>query len=223
MVNLLYTDEGRNLLKGYQLILYIAMLAFSATILGLMGNPMFNLYLIANEYRHPDPSEPFVPIDKVKNVTFYKSLSFCAWGVTGDRTRGMHSTCRWVVALASVGLFFQFISLIFHLISQLAKIPFDWAVEAVVNFFMMWWWFAGALSVMISKPTAHFQRRYDFGLEVSTIAAFTWLNFGFHFIELYLSILTKYVGKRKLIHTEEDEEADYEDADAHSAKSPKSA
>jgi len=76
---------------------------------------------------------------------------------------------------------------------------------------------------MISKPTAHFQRRYDFGLEVSTIAAFTWLNFGFHFIELYLSILTKYVGKRKLIHTEEDEEADYEDADAHSAKSPKSA
>jgi len=22
----------------------------------------------------------------------------------------------------------------------------------------MWWWFAGALSVMISKPTAHFQR-----------------------------------------------------------------
>jgi len=26
MVNLLYTDEGRNLLKGYQLILYIAML-----------------------------------------------------------------------------------------------------------------------------------------------------------------------------------------------------
>eukprot|EP00871_Galdieria_phlegrea_P003449 jgi/Galph1/4104/GphlegSOOS_G2773.1 len=197
-------EEGRNLLKGYQLILYVTMLAFSATILGLMGNPMDNLFLIANTYKHPNPDMPLVP--DAPNVTFYQSISFCAWGVTGDRPRGMHSTCRWVIALASVGLFFQFISLIFHIISQLAGIPFDWAIEAFVNFFMLWWWLAGALSVMISKPTAYFQRRYGFGLEVSTISAFTWLNFGFHFIELYLSILTKYVGKRKIIRDEEEEE-----------------
>ncbi|GJQ13481.1 hypothetical protein GpartN1_g5272.t1 [Galdieria partita] len=161
MVDTKLQDGASAALWTCRFFLYIVILAFSATIVGLDGRKGDNIW---NDDLHYDSTV----------------INFCAYSASSVVEGGDHGACRYVMALASISLILVFFLWLFTFVDVLYPVLTKfWFVELGVNVFQTLWWLTGAIVVTAKRPSSSVMDALSLTKDINTIEGLSWINFAF--------------------------------------------
>ncbi|GJD11222.1 hypothetical protein Gasu2_53610 [Galdieria sulphuraria] len=151
MVDTKLQDGASAALWTCRFFLYIVILAFSATIVGLDGRKGDNIWNDALNYKG-------------------KIIDFCAYSASSVVEGGDHGACKYVMALASISLILVFFLWLFTFVDALYPVLTKfWFVELGVNVFQTLWWLIGAIVVTVKRPSSSVMDALSLTKDINTI------------------------------------------------------
>jgi len=162
-------------LFSVKMLFYLTILAFSITIVGLMGKNSDGIW------RHSVPLKD----------------EYCAYKSSLEvNHHGIASYCKYIMAVAAIGLIISFFQFCYAFLGIFFKWQQKlWYIEAAINVFFWAWWLVGAIVATAARPSTGMLNLHNNRTEVNAVEALLWANMCLYFFNIFLAFLIYWVGE----------------------------